>query len=150
MKIASTMRSERGNKPGGAKLALVSADMHNQIVLRARDEVEDDVFICSHRISPASGPLVLSAMVAAASQKGRTVKIFYGRTSGGMSSDDAASLVRDDLGTGVDVRQVFDPRLHAKFLAWDDDSLVCLEPELAVGRSTTRQTTIRDWSVYQE
>lgn len=63
-------------------------------------------------------------MVAAASKKDRLVKIFYGRTSGGLSSEDAAALVRDDSGTGVNVQPIFDPRLHAKVLAWDNDNLV--------------------------
>ena len=124
MKIASIVGRIRSEQTGSSKIALVYGPMHNELVLRARDEVRSEAFICSHRISPASGPLVLSAMVAAASQRDRLVKIFFGRTSGGLSSEDAAALVRDDQGTGVNVMPVHDPRLHAKVLAWDNDSLV--------------------------
>lgn len=124
MKLASKVGRIRPAQTGSSKIALVYGPMHNELVLRARDEVRTEAFVCSHRMSPASGPLVLSAMVAAASQRDRLVKIFFGKASGGLSSEDAAALVRDDRGTGVNVKPVHDPRLHAKVLAWDDDSLV--------------------------
>lgn len=124
MKLASTVAKSRFEQSGSSRIALVFGPMHKDLILRARDEVQTEAFVCSHRMSPASGPLVLSAMVAAASQKDRLVRIFYGRTSGGLSSEDAAALVRDDSGTGVNVQPIFDPRLHAKVLAWDNDNLV--------------------------
>lgn len=124
LKIASIMKKKGVDQSGSSKIAVVSGAMHNELIRRARDEVTSEAFVCSHRISPASGPLVFSAMVAAASQKGRLVKMFFGRTSGGLSSEEAARLIRDDNDTGVDVRPVFDPRLHAKVLAWDADNLV--------------------------
>lgn len=124
LKLAAAIKRKVEDQSGSSKIAVVSGVMHSELIRRARDEVTTEAFICSHRISPASGPLVLSAMVSAASQKGRLVKIFFGRTSGGLSSEKAAELIRDDKATGVDVRPVFDPRLHAKVLAWDADNLV--------------------------
>lgn len=124
LKLASIIKRKGTDQSGSSRIAIVSGVMHNELIRRARDEVTSEAFVCSHRISPASGPLVLSAMVAAASQKGRLVRIFFGRTSGGLTSEQAAGLIRDDRGTGVDVRPVFDPRLHAKILAWDADNLV--------------------------
>ncbi|WP_170795837.1 phospholipase D-like domain-containing protein [Ruegeria denitrificans] len=124
LKLATILRKKRTDQSGSSRIAVVSGLMHSDLIRRARDEVSSEAFVCSHRISPASGPLVLSAMVAAASQEGRLVKIFFGRTSGGLSADKASALIRDDSGTGVDVRPVYDPRLHAKVLAWDTDNLV--------------------------
>lgn len=124
MKLAAAVGRNHFEQTGSSRIALVYGPMHKDLILRARDEVLTEAFICSHRMSPASGPLVLSAMVAAASKQDRLVKIFYGRTSGGLSSEDAAALVRDDRGTGVNVQPIFDPRLHAKVLAWDNDNLV--------------------------
>ena len=124
LKLATVLRRKRTDQSGSSRIAVVSGLMHSDLIRKARDEVSSEAFVCSHRISPASGPLVLSAMVAAASKEGRLVKIFFGRTSGGLSADKASALIRDDSGTGVDVRPVYDPRLHAKVLAWDTDNLV--------------------------
>lgn len=124
MMLAASMSRNFADHSGSSRVALVYGPMHKDLILRARDDVRKEAFICSHRMSPASGPLVLSAMGAAASQENRLVKIYFGRTSGGLSSEDAAALVRDDLGTGINVQPVFDPRLHAKVLAWDDDNVV--------------------------
>ncbi|WP_444462961.1 phospholipase D-like domain-containing protein [Rhodobacter capsulatus] len=124
MMLAATISKNRSEHSGSSRMALVYGPMHNDLILQARDDVQKEAFVCSHRMSPASGPLVLSAMVAAAAQRDRLIKIYYGRTSGGMSSEEASALIRDDLGTGVNVQPIFDPRLHAKVLAWDDDNLV--------------------------
>ena len=124
MKLAATVAKYRFEKSGNSRIALVYGSMHKDLILRARDEVQTEAFICSHRMSPASGPLVLSAMVAAASQQDRRVQIFYDKTSGGLTSEDAAALVRDDIGTGVIIQPIFESGMHAKVLAWDSDNLV--------------------------
>ncbi|RWI50089.1 MAG: hypothetical protein EOR16_31035 [Mesorhizobium sp.] len=63
-------------------------------------------------------------MAAAARDRGIETQVFFGRPSDQMSEVDAAALTIDAGKDGVRVRPVFDPRLHAKILGWDDDSVV--------------------------
>ncbi len=61
--------------------------------------------------------------LSAAKEKGVAVSLFYGRSTGPLSGKAAADLALDLRSSGVDIRPVQRPRLHAKVLAWDDDAL---------------------------
>ncbi len=56
--------------------------------------------------------------------RGIDVTLLYGRTSGAQDGRLARSLVNLATEQGIQLRQIHHPRLHAKFLAWDDDSIV--------------------------
>lgn len=50
-------------------------------------------------------------------------KLYYGRATGPLSGLDAATLAAELNRSGIVVRPVHEPRLHAKVLAVDDDGL---------------------------
>ena len=45
-------------------------------------------------------------------------------TSGGLKAEHTAAITREAGGSGIRLRPIHEPRLHAKILGWDDDFLV--------------------------
>jgi phosphatidylserine/phosphatidylglycerophosphate/cardiolipin synthase-like enzyme len=96
---------------------------HADLVLEARDHAKRRLFVTSHRIGLAAKPMVLLPALSAAKQNGVSAHLYYGRTTGPLSGLAAAELGRELHKKGIDVSPVHQPRLHAKVLGWDDDSL---------------------------
>ena len=101
---------------------LLSPD-HAELVLKARDEARRRIVVTSHRIGLAGRPMVIIPSLAAAKAKKIGVELYYGRPTGVLSGIDAASLAVEFAREGVNIKPVHKPRLHAKILAWDDNSL---------------------------
>lgn len=114
--------------PTGArvKAALVLGSAHGYFVRMARDEAKKRIFVGSHRLSDvANRAVVIPAMAAVQTSKGAiNGRIYYNTVSGGMSQNDARALAEEALKNAVKITPVHVPTLHAKVLAWDDDSLV--------------------------
>ena len=81
------------------------------------------MLVTSHRIGIAGRPLTILPAISAAQTKGIEVSLDDGRSTGRLSGADASALPLEMRQSGVDVRPVQRPRLHAKVLAWDDDAL---------------------------
>jgi phosphatidylserine/phosphatidylglycerophosphate/cardiolipin synthase-like enzyme len=98
---------------------------HAELVREARDTADKSLVIASHRFAGAANNLVL-APVFAASKRARDldVRLFYGEDSGAITASDIARLTSEAAKVGVRIRPVHRPRLHAKFLTWDDDVAV--------------------------
>lgn len=114
-------------KPAGMKIpmAVVFGDAHASFVRKARDEASKRIFVASHRVSEVGKrAILLPAVAAAQSERGIAARIYFNRTSGGLTPNAASELIIWSQSEGFTLRAVHDPRLHAKILAWDDDSLV--------------------------
>ena len=101
---------------------VILGSSHADLVRRARDESQDRIFVASHRWGTGAKSIVLAPVLAAARDRKVRVDAYYGTMSGppGLSSpEEYASEVQT-----VQVSAVRNPRLHAKLLAWDDDSVV--------------------------
>jgi phosphatidylserine/phosphatidylglycerophosphate/cardiolipin synthase-like enzyme len=61
--------------------------------------------------------------VAAAQAKNVDASLYFGRATGPLSGINAADLTLEFERQGVHIRPIFQPRLHAKTLCWDDDAL---------------------------
>lgn len=120
--LATRQRARLAGPPGRAEVTVVLASQHDQVVRAARDESQKRIFVCSHRWAPAGENLMLAPALAAAVKNDVTVTVYYGVRSGGLSGDAAAEVVRDSAKAGVTIRPVRKPRLHAKLLAWDNDT----------------------------
>jgi cardiolipin synthase A/B len=66
--------------------------------------------------------VIIPALSAAKSTQVRA-ELYYGRPTGVLSGVDAADLAIELARQGVGIKPTYQPRLHAKVLAWDDDSL---------------------------
>jgi cardiolipin synthase len=122
--LAAHLRRLKTPPGGSAQAAVILGAQHADLVREARDGAETRIFVTSHRFGVAARPAVLTPALAAVSQRGVRTNIFYGTTSGPMGGIELAGIALDASNGGVKIRPVRKPRLHAKVLAWDDDSLV--------------------------
>jgi len=114
-------------KPSGITVhaALVLGAEHGHFVREARDNAKSRIFVTSHRLSEVGNrAIVLPAVAAAQDQRGVVPRLYFNRTSGTMTTSAASDLIVAAGKSKVQLRPVHDPRLHAKILAWDDDSVV--------------------------
>lgn len=111
--------------PRGRKVPmrlLYGAD-HAKLVLKARDVAASRIFALSHRIGITAESLTLLPALAAVKERGIDASFYYGRTTGPLSGEAGADLVRTFARAGLQVRPIHKPRIHAKVLGWDDDNL---------------------------
>jgi cardiolipin synthase len=106
-----------------AKMRILLAPDHADLVLLARDKAQNRIVVTSHRLGVAGKPIVITPALAAARAKDIACSLYYGRATGPLSGLNAAALAAELNKTGVSVRPVHRPRLHAKVLAWDDHSI---------------------------
>lgn len=108
------------------KASLVLGSDHGHFVRMARDEAKKRIFVGSHRLSDvANRAVVLPAMAAVENSKGALAgRIYYCTVSGGMTQTEARALAEEAMKKAVKITPVHIPTLHAKVLAWDDDSVV--------------------------
>ncbi|WP_375414151.1 phospholipase D-like domain-containing protein [uncultured Bradyrhizobium sp.] len=106
-----------------AKVRILLSSDHASLPLEARDRARKRILITSHRIGVAGLPMAIVPAVTAAQEKKIEAALFYGRATGPLSGTDAAELTREFERQGVRIRPIFQPRLHAKALCWDDDAL---------------------------
>ena len=82
------------------------------------------MFAASHRLGPVSVASVLTPLMESAKTNKVQANVFYGRTTGAVWGSRQDSIVDEAATAGVSVELIETPRLHAKVLAWDDDSVV--------------------------
>jgi hypothetical protein len=123
--LASSAKNAKRPKTGiAAQAALVLGAQHNDYVLLARDQAKSQIIVASHRFSPKAETLVLMPTRAAVQAHDIDVHVYYGKATGTDDGAKAILMVRDAQVSGMRVENIFDPRLHAKFLAWDSDNIV--------------------------
>lgn len=103
---------------------LVFASEHSRFVRQARDEATKRIVITSHRFSQNAETLILRPTKAAIKANEVDVKLYYGKLDGEGNGATAAAIAEIAKGDGIKHEQIRDPNLHAKILAWDDDSVV--------------------------
>lgn len=114
------MPSPKGRK---VPMRLLYGADHARLVLKARDEAASRIFAMSHRIGITAESLTLLPALAAVKENGIEASFFYGRTTGALSGEAGADLVRQFAKSGLQVKPIHSPRIHAKVLGWDDDHL---------------------------
>ncbi|MCP1201044.1 phospholipase D-like domain-containing protein [Notoacmeibacter sp. MSK16QG-6] len=114
------MPASRGRK---VPMRLLYGADHARLVLKARDEATSRIFALSHRIGISAESLTLLPALAAVKENGIAASFFYGRTTGPLSGRAGADLVREFAKSGLHVKPIHKPRIHAKVLGWDDDNL---------------------------
>jgi cardiolipin synthase len=109
-------------RPNG-NARLVKNDDHNRQLLRARDDVRRKLLLVSHRLGARydSGALIPLAAVCRSKQIDTT--LLYSRKDDSQSRS-VSQLEREARAKGITLGLVRNPKLHAKLLAWDDDSIV--------------------------
>lgn len=96
---------------------------HARLVREARDAATHRIFALSHRIGITAESVALLPALAAVKARGIDASFFYGRTTGPLSGEAGADLIRTFAKAGLEVKPIHSPRIHAKVLGWDDDHL---------------------------
>lgn len=124
-RLAHDVRREISPTGSRAEGCLVLGPDHATFVRRARDRVQKRLFVTSHRISaPARPAVIIPAIAAVAAKPDVDVSIYYGRPGERGDGQRTADMTWEANDAGVSVQPVREPRVHAKVLAWDDDSVV--------------------------
>jgi cardiolipin synthase len=124
-KLAREVRARPRLAGARAEGCLVLGAQHGHFVREARDNAARRIFVTSHRLGTAAKQaIIIPAVAAARDRRGIQTHVFFGRPSGQLTGVVAAEMTLDAGKDGVQVRSVHEPRLHAKVLAWDDDSVV--------------------------
>lgn len=110
---------------GGRKvpMRLIYGSEHARLVLEARDNARERLFVLSHRIGLAAHPVALLPALASVEANGIAASFYYGRTTGPLSGARGAELVREFGKKGLHIKPIHRPRLHAKVLGWDRNAL---------------------------
>jgi len=66
----------------------------------------------------------MAPAIAAAKDRGITTEIYYGIKSGTLTGTGLSDIIVEGQQNSVKITPVHEPKLHAKFLAWDDDAVV--------------------------
>lgn len=104
-------------------MRLLYGSDHARLVLEARDAALNRIFALSHRIGITATSMALFPALAAVQARGIDAAFYYGRTTGPLSGEAGADLVRTFSKAGLEIKPIHRPRIHAKVLGWDDDNL---------------------------
>jgi len=105
-------------------VAILEGEAHERVAREASGRAKQRLVFGSHRLGATARPGALLQCAAAASRAGVEATLLYTRASGPMKSSDASALEDEMTALGVRLVRTSPPRLHGKFLAWDDDDVV--------------------------
>lgn len=124
MRLASQIAMLPSPKGQNSTASVVIGAHHNRFVLEARDSAKNKIFVTSHRLGPVSESAIIAPLASAASEGHVKGSVFFGRHTGAVKHQARKRIIAEAASDGVLVEVVESPRLHAKILAWDSDSLV--------------------------
>ena len=124
MRLAAQIALLPSPKGSTATASVVIGAHHNRFVLEARDSAKNRIFVTSHRLGPVSESAIIAPLASAASESEIKGSVFFGRNTGAVKYKARKRIIAEAASDGVVVEVVESPRLHAKILAWDSDSLV--------------------------
>jgi cardiolipin synthase A/B len=123
-RLAFDVGREESPAGGRAEAKLVLGHEHSAYMRMARDQAANRIVVTSHRIGPAGRPAVLIPAMAAAENRQLDVKIYFGQPGAEGDGVRAADMTIEAAGAGVRIEPIYQPRVHAKILAWDNDFVV--------------------------
>ncbi|MEG3179002.1 hypothetical protein U1872_22565, partial [Sphingomonas sp. RB3P16] len=112
------------------ELKVVLGPQHAEYVLAARDAARQQIELGSHKLGRSARALALSPAAAAVRDGLVAAHLYYDELSEGVSHEAAERLIEEYASAGVSIIPVGEPRMHGKFLAWDDDDLLITSQNL--------------------
>ncbi|MET3616162.1 hypothetical protein ABID16_004511 [Rhizobium aquaticum] len=119
-----TLRDTEAASPGriAAKMTILLADDHERVLRSAAHDARERFVCCTNRLGAPMVPGVFNP-AHVAGQRIADVRVYYSRRSGPIKPRHVARQ-RERLIGLARIIPVREPQLHAKFLAWDNDSIV--------------------------
>jgi cardiolipin synthase A/B len=124
VRLAFDVRREASPVGGRAEAKLILGHEHSSYMRMARDKAASRIVVTSHRIGPAGRPAVLVPAMAAAESRLVDVKIYFGLPAEEGDGVRAADMTIEAAGAGIRIQPIYQPKVHAKILAWDNDFVV--------------------------
>ncbi|MEN5315308.1 phospholipase D-like domain-containing protein [Pseudomonas koreensis] len=113
------------NKKQITTVRLILKNNHYDLVRKARDCAEQDIFISSHQFSHiAKRPIIEPITTSTNSNRTIVANIFYSKTCGGLSEEGANAISNSIKELNVNISKTSSPITHAKILTWDNDNAV--------------------------
>lgn len=122
--LASNLRDLPAVSGASGAATLVAGETHERIVRSASGSAKQRLVIGSHRLGATARSGALLQGATAAARSGAKATLIYSTASGPLSPADADALRREMDSEGVTVSRARSPKLHAKFLLWDDNDIV--------------------------
>ena len=119
--LASDLRSFSPTQKPNGSAAVIIGSQHGEVLRRVRDEAQRRVLITSHRLGTYAGPGVLAPIAVAVQARSVTARVFFTTKTGVLDGDARDRLIIDFRDAGLSIEPIFEPRMHSKMLAWDDD-----------------------------
>lgn len=108
-----------------AKARLILKTHHNEYLRVARDEANNDIFLCSHRISKVIDRPILTPLKAATKAHNNiSAMVYYGAPSGGITQREVNELSESLQRNNIKLAKTSKPSVHAKVLTWDNNKAV--------------------------
>ena len=123
-RLAQHIRSQHPPPSARAEGSLILGYQHAEFVRMACRTAKKQIVVTSHRIGPPARNSIMIPVMSAVSKSGLDARIYFGQPSEKGDGAKAADMTLEAKDVGVRIAPVFEPRVHAKMLAWDDDFLV--------------------------
>jgi cardiolipin synthase A/B len=120
--IEDLRNKPRTRSPNG-KAALVVGDAHNAYMLRARDQAKRAILLTSNRLGRFFLSGALTPLAEACAPRKIQAKIFYSLLQG-IGRIEESQFARDAATRNIPLKPINHPKVHAKILAWDDNTAV--------------------------
>jgi phosphatidylserine/phosphatidylglycerophosphate/cardiolipin synthase-like enzyme len=117
------LRDQRASTLLNARATLVIGEAHNTQVLRARDKARRSILLTSNRLGRFFRPGALMPLAQACAPRTMQARIFYSLLQGIRRADES-QFMRDAAARNIRLRPIRNPKVHAKILAWDENSAV--------------------------
>jgi phosphatidylserine/phosphatidylglycerophosphate/cardiolipin synthase-like enzyme len=126
LRITRSLKRRPSPDNPNATAQLVVGTQHQSCVRQARDRARRRLFVMSHRLSELVTPAILVpfARAQARAQRRLTATALYGRLQDEVIASTVQRIEQQARADGVVLKRIRDPRIHAKVLAWDSDSIV--------------------------
>jgi cardiolipin synthase A/B len=121
--LAQRVANLHHSAPRNARASLVIGDAHNACLLRARDQVKATLLLTSNRLGRKVRSAALIPLAQACRQRGVQARLLYSSFAG-IDRAEASACEIEAKARGLSLTPVHNPKIHAKMLAWDSDTIV--------------------------
>ena len=118
------LKNRAPTRRANGEARLVSNTGHNDQLLRARDRVKRKLLLVSHRLGAYYDCGALLPLAAACGTSRRIDARFLYSKNELQKERKSSQLEREARRQGIDLELIEEPLLHAKLLAWDEDTIV--------------------------
>lgn len=123
LQVARSLANQPATRTPNGRAALVVGEHHNTYMLRARDEARRTILLTSNRLGQFFRPGALKPLAQACSAGHIHARVLYSLLQG-ITNAQASQFIQDAAAENIRLRPIRDPRVHAKILAWDEDTAV--------------------------